>query len=348
MDKEKIKSFVEQIFGDMAGAMTTGLGYVGVQTGLFRTMQGQGMMTVGRLAEAADLQPRYVEEWLKGMVCAGYVDYDATRETFALPDEHAFLLASDGTDHFAGGMFSMAPALLKVAPQVAQAFRQGGGVAFEDFGNDCVSALDLLNRGNYDHKLASYWLQAVPDVVARLEAGGRALDVGCGTGRASIVLADAFPASSFLGIDLNRESVDLAIRAAAQSHPNVKFIAQSVEDLDSDETFDLILACDCVHDFSDPVNTLVAIRQRLGPDGVFFIIEPKAADRLEDNKHSIGTMFYGYSVFHCMTQSLANGGPGLGTCMGPARTESLMREAGFKEFQQLDIKSQVNLFYAVR
>lgn len=348
MEKEKIKLFVGKIFDDMAGAMTAGLGYVGVQTGLFKAMQGQGMMTADTLAERAGLQSRYVEEWLKGMYCAGYVDYDPGRKTFALPDEHAFLLASDGTDHFAGGMFAMAPALLKVAPKVAQAFRQGGGVAFEEFGNDCVSALDSLNRGNYDHKLASYWLQAMPDVVARLESGGRVLDVGCGTGGACLVLADAFPASDFVGIDLDQGSIGEANNSVTDNLRNVEFAVRSVEELDEGEAFDLILAADCVHDFADPLSTLSAIRRRLAKGGTFFVIEPKAADLLEDNKHSVGTMFYGYSVFHCMTQSLANGGPGLGTCMGPARTEALMRDAGFQEFQQLDIKSQVNLFYAVR
>ena len=350
MDKEKIKSFVDQVFGDMAGAMTAGLGYVGVKTGLFRAMQGQGAMTLEQVVEASGLQARYVEEWLKGMVCAGYLEYEPAQQSYTLPDEHAYLLASDGTDHFAGAMFGMAPALLKVAPHVAEAFKSGSGVAFEDFGTDCVSALDLLNRGNYDHKLVSYWLQALPDVVEKLESGAQVLDVGCGTGRVPIVLANTFPESKFVGIDLDQESIDQAKQALTENGltGRVEFLARSVDELDRALTFDLITACDCVHDFADPINTLISIRERLKSGGTLFVVEPKAADRLEDNKHAVGTMFYGYSVFHCMTQSLANGGPGLGTCMGPAQTEALMREAGFTEFKTLDIKSQVNLFYAVR
>ena len=350
MDKDKVRSFVDKVFGDMAGAMTAGLGYVGVETGLFRAMQGQGMMTQEEVVRAAKLHPRYVEEWLKGMVCAGYLDYDPGQQTYALPDEHAFLLASDGTDHFAGAMFAMAPALLKVAPRVAQAFEQGGGVNFEEYGDEGIAALDNLNRGNYDHKLVSYWLQAMPDVVEQLQSehGADVLDVGCGAGRAIVVLAEAFPSSRFTGIDLDAVSIDQAVRAADHVADRVAFRTQSIEDIEKQNGFDLIMACDCVHDFAKPVETLTAIRERLKPNGTFFVIEPKAADRLEDNKHAVGTMFYGYSVFHCMTQSLADGGPGLGTCMGPARTEALMREAGFTEFEKLNIKSQVNLFYAVR
>lgn len=334
----------------MAGAMTAGLGYVGVQTGLFRAMEGHGMMTKEQVVAASGLQPRYVEEWLKGMVCAGYLDYDPDRQSYALPDEHAFLLASDGSDHFAGALFGMAPALLKVAPQVARAFSEGGGVAFGDYGIDGIDALDQVNRGNYDHKLVGYWLKAMPDVLARLEDGAQVLDVGCGAGRAVLALAGAFPGCRLTGVDVDRESIERAASEAAGSgfSDRVRFAAVPVEELDSASRYDLIMAFDCVHDFSDPLSTLKAIRERLAPGGTFFVVEPKAADRLEDNKHSVGTMFYGFSVFHCMTQSLANGGPGLGTCMGPSRTEALMREAGFTDFERLDLKSQVNLFYAVR
>lgn len=349
MDKDRIKTFADQVFGDMAGAMTAGLAYIGVQTGLFRAMAGRGPMDAREAADASGLNDRYVEEWLKGMVCAGYVDYDPGNETYNLPDEHAFLLASDDTDHFAGGLFAMVPPLLKVAPRVADAFRQGGGVPFDEYGDDGVTALDLINRGNYEHKLVEYWLPAMPDVVDRLREGGRALDVGCGTGHVSLALASAFPASRFLGVDIHGDSIDRARRLAQERGiaDRVAFETTPVEELESADGFELITACDCIHDLTEPVRTLDALRRRLKPGGVLFVVEPKSADRLQDNRNAIGTMFYGFSVLHCMTQSLAGGGPGLGTCLGPARTEALMREAGFQSFEQLDIKSRVNLFYRV-
>ncbi len=349
MDKDKLKTFTAEIFRDMAGAMTAGLAYVGTRTGLFRAMAGKGAMTVRQVVEASGLQRRYVEEWLKGMVAARYLEYDAARETYTLPDEHAYLLASDGSDHFAGGLFHMVPALLRVAPQVAEAFAKGGGVPFHEYGDEGILALDLINRGNYEHRFASYWLQALPQVVARLESGARVLDVGCGVGRVPLALARAFPNSRFVGVDVDEASIAEARGRAATEGlaERVRFHAGPLQGLAADAPFDLITACDCVHDFAAPHEVLREVRQRLQPEGTLLVIEPKAADRLEDNINSVAAMFYGFSVFHCMTQSLAQGGPGLGTCMGPARTEALMREAGFGRFEVLDLKSQVNQFYAV-
>lgn len=348
MDKDRLKAFTSHIFRDMSGAMTAGLGYLGVRTGLFKAMQGEGPMNCDQVVEASGLQPRYVKEWLSGMASAGYLDYDPAGETFTLPDEHAFLIASDGTDHFAGGLYAMATSVLSVAPQVAVAFKDGGGVPFDAFGEEGVNAVDLANRSNYQNKLVSYWLKTMPEVVAKLEQGARALDVGCGTGHVSLVLGAAYPNSRFVGVDLDNGSIKQAKTNAMERglSARVSFEAKPVDALGK-EGFDFITTCDCVHDFSDPIGTLTDIRKQLRPDGTLFVIEPKAADKLEDNCHPVGTMFYGFSVFHCMTQSLANNGPGLGTCMGPAKTEELMREAGFTRFEKLDIKSQVNLFYAV-
>jgi SAM-dependent methyltransferase len=244
----------------------------------------------------------------------------------------------------------MVPVLLRTAPDVATAFARGGGVKFEAFGSEAVVGLDLMNRGQYEQRLTSYWLKALPDVAARLQAGGRALDVGCGAGRVCMALARHFPAARILGLDPDKESIRQAETAAAAAglSGRVSFVAASTGDLDASERFDLITACDCIHDFAAPERTLKEIHDLLEPRGTLFIIEPKAGDRLEDNINPIGTMFYGFSIFHCMTQSLARGGPGLGTCLGPARTEALLRNAGFRGFERLDIKSPTNLFYAAR
>ena len=322
----------------MAGAMTAGMVYLGLQTGLFRILKEP--MTAAVAARTSGLHPRYVEEWLKGMTSAGYLDYDPTKQTFSLPEEHAYFLASEGTDHFVGGLFGMVPPLMRVAPEVADAFRKGGGVAFADFGPGCVEALDLINRGQYESRLADYWLKSLPEAAAKLAAGGRALDVGCGSGAVCAALKKAFPKAEVTGMDPDRES----IRRAQAAAPEAKFLTE----MPKGQAFDLITLCDVLHDLAAPVPTLKEIRTLLAPDGVLFIVEPKAADRLEDNRDAVSTTFYGFSLFHCMTQSLARGGPGLGTCLGPAATEKLLREAGFSRFQRLDLKSLTNLFYAAR
>ncbi len=182
MNKDQVKTFAHTVYCYMAGAMAVGMAYVGVKMGLFRTMAGKGHVRADEVAKLSGLRPRYVEEWLKGMAAASYLDYDAAAHTYRLPEEHAYLLASEDTDHFMGGLIYFAPILLSVAPKVADAFRTGGGVRFEDFGSECVAALDMINGGQYEQRLGNYWLTKLPDVIQRLENGGRVLDVGCGVG----------------------------------------------------------------------------------------------------------------------------------------------------------------------
>ncbi|MCH8881861.1 MAG: methyltransferase domain-containing protein [SAR324 cluster bacterium] len=352
MDKERLSQFAEKVFVDLAGTMTAGMAYLGVATGLFQVMAGRGPLTIDAVTEASGLQRRYVEEWLGGMAAGGYLDYDPAQGTFALPEEHAYLLASEGTDHYVGGLYYAVLGNLSVGPRVARAFREGGGVPFDDFPEEFLVGLDLMNRGAYDRRLVGEWLQEMPDAVKALESGGSSLDVGCGVGRVSLNLARAYPNSRFVGVDVHGDSIASA-RAAAEAEPEtvggrLTFVRGSLEALERGATFDLITACDCVHDFASPEETLGMIRDRLTPGGSLLVIEPKVADKLEDNINSMGAMFYGFSLFHCMTQSLAQGGPGLGTCMGPARTEALMRQAGFTQFRALPIRSRVNLFYEVK
>ena len=338
MDREKVKQAIDQVFRDMAGAMTAGMAFVGTRTGLFRAMQGKGPMTLEDVVRASGLQPRYVEEWLKGMASAGYLEFHPAARTFLLSDEIAYFVASDGSDHFVGGMWEMVPVLMRVAPRVAESFAQGGGVPFGDYGPEGVHALDLINRGQYEYRFTDYWLKALPEAVAKLQAGGRVLDYGCGSGQVCIALAKGFPKAEVVGYDVDASSI---AKAKAASNSRIDFGTEKPKG-----QFDLITICDCIHDLAAPIPTLKEINDLLKPEGTLFIVEPKAADRLEDNRNPVATMFYGFSIFHCMTQSLARGGPGLGTCLGPAGTERLVREAGFTRFRALDIKSQTNLFYA--
>jgi SAM-dependent methyltransferase len=346
VDKKRVAEFAGTVYRDMAGAMTIGMAYLGARTGLFAALAKAGPVTSADLAEATTLQPRYVEEWLNGMTAAGWLEHDETAGTFLLPDEHAYLVASEGTDHYMGGLFLAGPSLLSQAPGVAQAFRDGGGVAFDAFGVDWIEAMDLMNGGAYAHRLASYWMAQVPDAAARLEAGGRALDVGCGVGRVALALAAAYPAAEVVGIDPDPGSIAMARQAAAEAGAErIRFIEGTISDLPGTDRYDFATLFDCLHDLTDPAATLAAIRGRISPAGALMVMEPKAADRRADNVNPLGAVYYGFSLFHCMTQSLAQGGPGLGTCLGPERTMALLREGGFSDVVALPIKSQINLFY---
>ena len=349
MDKERLRACVERIYRDAAGTMASGLAYLGVRTGLFETMAGKGPMTSEAVVAESGLDARYVDEWLGGMTAAGYLDYEPAAETFELPPEHAYLFASAGTDHYVGGLFEGMPGLLQSAPRVAEAFREGGGVPFSEFHPEVHASIDTMNRGIYQQRLCAEWLPSVPSAVDALTSGGTGLDLGCGAGTVSITLAKAFPSARFVGVDLHVPSIERAKAAAAAEDMSdrVAFHAMPIDRLPEDEKFDLITAFDCVHDLAEPFEVLSAVRRRLAQDGTFLVLEPKTADRLEDNVHPIGTMFYGFSMFHCMTQSLAQGGPGLGACLGPARTAELMQEVGFTRFEPISIRSPVNVLYAV-
>lgn len=350
MDQDKLSQFTRKVFGDMAGAMSAGLVYLGIRTGLFQVMTDRGPLTAEQVAGISGLHRRYVLEWLHGMVSAGYLEYDPDEESYALPDEHAYLLASEGTDHYAGGLFFAVPGFLGTAPRVARAFREGGGVPFEDFLEEGLIALDWMNWGNYENRLVSDWLPELPQVVEALEKGGSALDVGTGVGRVPVALARSFPEARFVGLDMHADSLRRAREFAEETgvEARVGFRRGSLEQLRKRERFDLVTVFDALHDLHDPIDILERIRGHLTRQGTLFVMEPRVADRLEDNRNPVATMFYGFSVLHCMTQSLAKGGPGLGTCLGPSRTERLCREAGFTRFRTLPIKSRVNLFYEVR
>lgn len=349
MEKERIASFADDVYQDVAGAMTIGLAYVGLRTGLFTALAQSGPVAATMLAEQTGLHQRYVEEWLNGMTAAGWLEHDEEAGTFTLPEEHAFLLDSEGTDHYMGGLFVACQSLTKLAPQIVDAFRNGGGVPFDAFGPEWIEAVDLLNSGAYANRLASYWMTQLPDVAARLEAGGRAFDLGCGVGRATMALGAAYPSADILGVDMDAKSIAQAKDAAQQAGlSHVEFFEGSIGDVPKGEGYDLATLFDCLHDLTDPAQTLGEIRSLLKPDGALLVMEPKAADRLQDNINSLGAIYYGFSVFHCMTQSLAQGGPGLGTCLGPTRTVELLREGGFSRAEALPIKSQTNSFFVAR
>lgn len=348
MDRQKMMAMAERVYRDIAGAMATGLGYLGAQSGLFTAMSGRGPMTLDEVVAASGLVARYVEEWLKGMVAAGYLDYDADAHTFTLPDEHAFLLSSEGTDHYMSGMFGMPPPLLAQAPRLLRAMREGGGVPFGDFAPECRQAIDVMNRGNYEARLVDYWIAQLPATCATLTAGGRVLDVGCGHGHAAIALAKGFPASEIVGVDPDAASIAEARAAAAAAGVAVNFVHATLDAIPLAPRFDLITVCDSLHDLPDPLAVLTQIRARLADTGALFVIELKVSDRLEENRHPIATMFYGFSMFHCLTQSLAHDGAGLGACLGPTKTLALFEQAGFSRADVLTIKSPTNLFYVAR
>lgn len=350
MDKDKSTRFMLKVVGDVATAMATGLLVVGEKAGLFKHMAGAGAVTAAVLAERSGVLVRYVEEWLAVMAGAGYVEYDTTGDSFTLPDEHAQFLTDPGSEYYLGGLYGSVPGMLAMAPKLAQAFQTGNGISFADFGADLPQMLEVMNRPVYEARLVRNWLPALPTVLTRLQAGGRALDVGCGTGVVSLTLAKAFPTATVAGLDMDARSIDIARGYARDAglDQRLHFLAQPIEALPATPGWDLISTFDVMHDLPDPVGAMAHIRAALNEGGTYLMVEPKVADDLETNMgNPFARMFYGMSCLHCVPQSLAQGGLGLGACWGEKRARALSAQAGFTRFERLGIRTAGLAFYAL-
>jgi ubiquinone/menaquinone biosynthesis C-methylase UbiE len=350
MDKAKREQFINQLMGYVSSSAVTAMIYIGDRVGLFKTMAGAGPLSVAETAAKSGLQERYVREWLSAMAAAGIVEYDAATERFTFPEEHAATLADENSPSFLAGFFQNTPAMIAVAPRVAEAFVKGGGVPFSEFGPDVIAGIDRSNRSQYQFHLVKRWLPTMPEVMAQLQAGARVADVGCGSGYPSVIMAQAFPNSRFCGFDVSEESLARA-RANAQDKgvsDRVEFRRVSATELPSDTKFDFITSFDAIHDMVDPRGVLRSIRSALADDGAYFMVEPKAGETLADNLGPMGAMMYSISTLHCMTVSLAHGGEGIGTAISPSKIRELAEQAGFTKVKRLPIEHLAQAFYEIR
>jgi SAM-dependent methyltransferase len=349
LDLEKAKQVAQTVVGDVGTVVHGALCFIGDRVGLFKAMANAGPLTVEQLAGKTGLSARYVREWLGAMATARYVEYDAAAATYLLTPEYAAALADEDSPFFVGGYFQMAQAAVTVAPLVADAFKSGKGVSQAEYPVSFFEAAERNSRTRYLHKLLRKWIPAMPQVVERLKAGGVAADVGCGGGRAAIMLAQAFPAARLFGYDLHAESIERA-RRNAQAEGVADRV--SFEALDGGQLpaakFDFVSTFDVVHDAVDPVGLMSAIRRSLKGDGTYLVQEVNVSDKVEENMLPLGKMVYSISTLYCMTTSLAHGGAGIGTAMGEKKARELASAAGFKRFTRLPIKDDFAVLYELR
>ncbi len=345
MDRARIEGFLDKFIEFAAGATTIGLLAVADRSGLSRHLGEVGGGTTGDLAEGAGLQSRYVEEILSGLAAAGVVDYDPGTRRFDLPAEHALFTSDESSPYFMGGFFDVLPAFLGQIDGVADATVHGGGVAFEEFGEAVVRGISRSHSPSQRTFLLSRWLPAITGAIPRLQSGIRVADVGCVSGTVAILLAEAFPKSRVIGYDVSSRSIATA-EEGSMNLPNVDFEERGIEDLPLDPPFELLTTFDVIHDLTDPLGGMRRIKDALAEDGQYLMMEPNASSNLEDNLSPRGAMLYGTSTLHCLTQSLAGGGTGLGAAWGRQRAEEMAAEAGFGSFQPLDeISNKFSSFY---
>jgi SAM-dependent methyltransferase len=349
LDLEKAKQVAQTVIGDVGTVVHGALCYIGDRTGLFKAMAGAGPLTVEQLATKTGLSARYVREWLGAMATARYIEYDTGPNTYLLTLEYAAALADEDSPFFIGGYFQMAQAAVTVAPKVAEAFKTGKGVTQAEYPVSFFEAAERNSRTRYLHKLLRKWIPAMPQVVERLNSGGIAADVGCGGGRAAIMIAQAFPKARLFGYDIHAESIERARRNAA-----LEGVAERVsfDTLDGAELpaakFDFVSTFDVVHDAIDPVGLMSAIRRSLKDDGTYLVQEVNVSDKVEENMKPLGKMVYSVSTLYCMTTSLAHGGAGIGTAMGESKARDLAAAAGFTRFTRLPVKDDFAVLYELR
>jgi 2-polyprenyl-3-methyl-5-hydroxy-6-metoxy-1,4-benzoquinol methylase len=349
LDWGKVKEFAGVMMNDLGAAMQGALTYIGDRLGIFKALADAGPVTTREFAERTGLNERYLREWLGAMTAAKYIQYEASTGRYSMSPEHAMILADDNSPFFMGGFMQMIVPEVAMAPKLLDSFRTGRGLPQSEYPPEVFEAIERGSAPMYRHSLLRKWIPAMPQVVERLKAGGTALDVGCGSGRAVIALASAFPEARIHGYDAHHGSIERA-RANAQAAGVAERATFDVVDCTRlpAQSFDFISTFDVVHDSVDPVGLLKSIRRALKPDGTYLMVEVNVSNRPEDNINPMGRMMYSASTLYCMTVSLAHGGAGLGALMGEPKAREMAEEAGFTRFQRLPVKDAFSVLYEIR
>jgi SAM-dependent methyltransferase len=331
LDGAAVEEFAGRVAGDQAVATNAVLAYLGDTLGLWRALAEVSDASSEELADRTGLAERYVREWLAAQAAAGYVRYAPESRRFTLPAEHAAVLADDDSPAALGGGWEFVAAVWAVTDRLATAYATGTGFGYDQQDPRLATAVERFFRPLYRTSLVGEWLPAVDGLVARLEAGIRVLDVGCGLGTATQLLARHFPASTFTGIDVDAASLRAAQRAAQEAGlaDRVTFCRADGQELGGG-SFDLVCYFDTLHDMGDPRAALREARDVLAENGLVLAVEPAASDRLEDNLHPLGLSWYASSATACLPSSLGQPGQtGLGAQAGPARLLDVFADAGF-------------------
>jgi SAM-dependent methyltransferase len=349
VDEDRLGAFLGQAIGDVGATISAGLVVLGDRLGLYRAMADGTPVTAEELATRTGTAVEYLRPWLANQAAGGYVEYDPATATWWLTPEKAYALAVEDGTAFLPGSMQLALGVLRDLPAIEECFRTGAGLGWHEHDPDLYVGTERFFRPGYVGNLVSSWLPALDGVTDRLAAGIEVADVGCGHGASTILMAQAFGASRFTGLDYHEASVLAARRAAAKAGVDDRV---TVETADATELepgrYGLVTMFDCLHDMGDPVAVARAVRAALVDGGTLMLVEPMAGDRLEDNLHPLGRVFYGASTLVCTPASLAQPGAlALGPQAGPARLTALLREAGFRSVR-VATSTPVNLIIEAR
>lgn len=347
VDEQRMEELLHRLVNDMGAALAIPLALLGDRHGLFEALEATGAVTSGELAERTGLAERYLREWLLAMAASGYVDYAGDGRYRLSPEQAEAFCHPDSPAYLAGGLQNLT-ACTRALDRITDAFRTGEGMGWHEHHPDVFHGTERFFRPSYVNFLTSMWIPALTGLEQQLQAGARVADVGCGFGASTRIMAAAYPASTFVGLDYHQESIEAATgKAIAEGFDDrVSFRTGSASELTGD--YDLITYFDCLHDMPDPLSALRAARRALSPDGWVLLVEPMGGDTIEEGLNPVGRVYAAASVLLCLPSGLsAEPRAGLGNQAGPALTLALAREAGFTRAREAT-RTPFNIIYELR
>ncbi|TAY61822.1 class I SAM-dependent methyltransferase [Rhizobium leguminosarum] len=348
-DMQKLDALVGRLVGDVGAAMSGALVVLGDQVGIFKAMADGAPMSVQDLAAKTGVKERYLREWLSAQAAADYVAYDEKTDRFSLTPEQAMVFAEENSPAFFVGAFEVVQSMWMDESKVADAFRTGKGLGWHEHSTCLFRGTERFFRPGYNSHLVAEWIPALAGVEAKLKAGASVADVGCGHGASTILMAQAYPGSRFTGFDYHGPSIERAKAAAKDAgvSDRVTFEQGSAAEFPG-RGYDMVAMFDCLHDMGDPVGAGRHVKDTLGPNGTWLIVEPFAHDHLKDNLNPVGRVYYGASTMICTPVSLSQEvGLGLGAQAGEMKLRKVARDAGFTHFRRAT-ETPFNMVFEVR
>jgi SAM-dependent methyltransferase len=348
LDMNKLNSFIGQFVTDLGAAVHTGMVVIGEKLGLYKAL-AEGPMSPAELAAKTKTDERYVREWLASQAAGKYVTYDAMTGEFSLDEEQAFALANEDSPAYLPGAFELALGSLAAVPRIAESFRSGAGMGWHEHVDGVFHGCEKFFRPGYAANLVTSWIPSLDDVKAKLDAGARVADVGCGKGASTLLMAKAFPKSQFFGFDYHDKSIEAARESAKRQGvaDRVTFEVAKAKDFPG-RNYDFVAVFDCLHDMGDPIGAAAHVRQSLAKDGTWMIVEPFANDQLQDNLNPVGRVYYSFSTLLCTPCSRSQEvGLCLGAQAGEGRIRQVVTSAGFNRFRRAT-ETPFNIVYEAR
>jgi 2-polyprenyl-3-methyl-5-hydroxy-6-metoxy-1,4-benzoquinol methylase len=349
VDGDKLMQFVFRAVDEVGATLNTALVVIGDKLGLYRALAGTGGLTSAELAERTGTAERYVREWLNAQTAGGFVSYDPDSERYALPPEQAVALTDSDSPAYLPGFFQLALGSVIDSPTIMEKARSGDGFGWHEHVHDVHEGCERFFRPGYNTHLIGEWLPALDGVVEKLERGALVADAGCGHGASTILMAQAFPNSTFLGSDYHEGSIETARKRAQEAGvaDRVSFEVAPAAGY-SGTGYDLVTVFDCLHDMGDPVGASSHVLSTLKPDGTWLIVEPNAGDSVEDNINPVSRAYYAFSTLLCTPASLSQEvGLALGAQAGEARIREVVQAGGFTQFRRAT-ETPFNLVFEAR